>query len=521
MTAITSLTASELVQRIKAGELSAGEVVEAHIRRIEKVNPYLNAVVIPLFEQARQEAKVADAAQRRGDPLGPLHGVPITIKEQFLVKNTVTSFGLLNQKDHRAVADGPLVKRLREAGAIILGKTNTSQLLVYIESDNPVYGRTNNPWNLERSCGGSSGGEAAIIAAGGSPLGLGDDLGGSIREPAHFCGIQGIKPTSWRLTNFDTRTDILFGPQGSIIPQPGPLSRSVADLTLAMSILAAPGLERIDPSLPPVPWRNPAEVSVNSLRIAMYTDDGYFKASPAIRRVVKEAANALDAAGAHVELWTPPDVSQAMHLFFGIFTSDACNSLKRALGSNKTMPQISKILRIMSIPHPIRKVLVELMRIFGQVRLSSLAQYVGARSVEDFWKLIKEQNLYRVQFLGALDAGQFDAIICPPTSLPAILHGSTVNLLDFDSYARLYNVLGMPAGVVAAGRVRAGEESDRIPGKDKVELTALKVEKGSVGLPVGVQVAARHWREDVALAVMGALEDHFRTQADYPAYLSL
>jgi fatty acid amide hydrolase len=131
--------------------------------------------------------------------------------------------------------------------------------------------------------------------------------------------------------------------------------------------------------------------------------------------------------------------------------------------------------------------------------------------------LIEERNLYTKRFFQALDAGRFDAILCPPTSLPAVLHGSTANLLDFDSYARLYNLLGMPAGVVAAGRVRMGEESDRQSSKDKVEQTALLMEKGSVGLPVGVQVVARHWREDIVLAVMGVLESYFKMQADYPA----
>jgi fatty acid amide hydrolase len=517
MTTITSLTATELAQQIKAGELSAGQVVDAHIHRIEQVNPRINAVVIPLFEQARKEAEFADAARKRGDALGPLHGVPITIKEQFLVKDTATSFGLLNQKNHRAAEDGPLVKRLRAAGAIILGKTNTSQLLIFIESDNPLYGRTNNPWNLGRTCGGSSGGEAAIIAAGGSPLGLGGDLGGSIREPAHFCGIHGFKPTSWRLTNFDTRPDIFSGGQEVIVPQPGPMARSVADLTLAMQVLAAPGGERIDPSTPPVPWCDPAQVAVRDLRIAMYTDDGYFKASPAIRRSVEEAANALRAMGAQVEQWTPPDVSQAVRLFFSIFTAGGTRAFRRALGPDKAMPQISAILQSTEMPRPMRKLVSTLMQSSGQARLASVLRVVGVRSTEDFWKLVEERNLYRLRFIQSLDAGRFDSIICPPTSLPAVLHGSTVNLLDFDSYARLYNVLGMPAGVVAAGRVREGEESDRQPSKDTAEQTALQVEHGSAGLPVGVQVVARHWREDVALAVMSALEKYFRTQPDYPA----
>ena len=517
MTAITSLKAVEIAQKIKARELSANEVVEAHIRRIEEVNPRINAVIIPLFEQARQQARDADAAQQRGESLGPLHGVPITIKEQFMVKGTATTLGLPHLKNNRATEEGPLVKRLRDAGAIILGKTNISQLLIYIESDNELYGRTNNPWNLDRSPGGSSGGEAAIIAAKGSALGLGGDVGGSIREPAHFCGIQGLKPTAGRLTNLDTPSGFFsWGLTEAIPPQCGPLARSVDDLALAMSILAAPGLERMDTLVPPVPWRNWKDISVSGLRIAMYVDDGYFQAAPAIRRVVSEAADALRAQGAHVETWTPPNVGEAMRFFFSIFTADAFNGMRNALGPDKAAPQISGLLQAGNMPGPMRKLVAGMMRNSGQKRLSRILSQTGGRSAELYWKLLEERNMYRLNFLGAMDAGRFDAIICPPTSLPAVTHGSTANLPDFDSYARLFNVLGMPAGVVAASRVRVGEESDRPASQDPAEQAACQVEKNSVGLPVGVQVAARHWREDIVLAVMNALESHFSTQSDYP-----
>ncbi len=163
----TSLTlgAEGIANRLASGDLSAREVVEEHIQRIEEVNPRLNAVVVPLFDQARNEAAAADAARSRGEPLGPLHGVPVTIKEQFLVAGTPTTVGLPGRVSHRAESDGPLVQRLRQSGAIVLGKTNVSQLLIYHESDNPVYGRTNNPWDPDRTPGGSSGGEAAIVAA--------------------------------------------------------------------------------------------------------------------------------------------------------------------------------------------------------------------------------------------------------------------------------------------------------------------------------------------------------------------
>src|SRR5262245_35155082 len=280
---LTSLSASELARRITAGYLSSQEVVEAHIRRIEAVNPRLNAVVVPLFEQARAEASRADRLREQGTLLGPLHGVPITLKEQFMVSGTPTTVGLLSYKSKVMGQEGPLVRRLRQAGAIVLGKTNVSQLLLSLSGscENPVYGRTNNPWDLARTPGGSSGGEAAIIAAGGSPLGLGGDNGGSIRIPAHFCGLYSLLPTARRLTNLDTAPYAEVAGQEATIAQPCPIARSAQDLRLAMSILAAPGLNALDPSVPQIPWPS-SVVSLAGLRIGVFTDNGVFSAAPAV-----------------------------------------------------------------------------------------------------------------------------------------------------------------------------------------------------------------------------------------------
>src|SRR5260221_14351964 len=196
--ALTSLSAPELANMIACGDLSSVEAVEAHIERIERVNPGLNAVVVKRYDAARAEARQADERRANGEVLGPLHGVPITIKESLDLIDTPSTFGLQSRGRILARQNDLYLARMRKAGAIILGKTNVAQLLYYIESDNPVYGRTNNPWNLDRSPGGSSGGQAAIIAAGGSPMGLGTDIGGSIRVPATFCGIAGLKPTAGR-----------------------------------------------------------------------------------------------------------------------------------------------------------------------------------------------------------------------------------------------------------------------------------------------------------------------------------
>lgn len=512
---ITFLSATELAREIASGALSAREVVEAHIQRIEAINPRLNALVVSLFDQALMEATAADTARLRGENLGPLHGVPITIKESFAVAGTPTTIGLSERIRHKAKSDGPLVARLRRAGAIILGKTNVPQLLMLNETDNPVYGRTNNPWNLDRAAGGSSGGCAAIIAAGGSVLSLGSDIGGSIRFPAHACGVHGFKPTSGRLTMMGHAA--IFTGQEAILPQAGPLARSVADLCLAMKILAAPGQEAFDPSIAPVRLEDPAAISLENLRVAMYTDNGVFQPAPAIRRAVREAAAALRDRGVKVEEWMPPDVPEAWRIYLGLLFADGMASARRALRKSKRDWRVNMIVRSGGFPRSLTSALwPPLLDLAGQHHMADSARSIGRISADTYWQLVEQRNAYRARFMAALDAGRFDAILCPPEALPALTHGASFYLSHSLSYAGIFNLLGMPAGVVAATRVQEGEESNRRPSRDYIERVARKVEMGSVGLPVGVQVAARPWREDMVLAIMAGLEDHFKRQPLYP-----
>jgi fatty acid amide hydrolase len=515
---LAGISSTEIAQKIKAGEITSKEVVEAHIRRIEDVNPNLNALVIPLFDEALAQAEAADKQQVNGEPLGLLHGVPVTIKEQFHVAGTQTTLGLENQVGNIASEDGPLVSRLRKAGAIILGKTNVPQMLVYHETDNSVYGRTNNPWNLERTPGGSSGGEAALIASGGSSLGLGGDYGGSIRIPSHFCGINGLKPTSGRLTNDDNPAHILATGQEAIIAQNGPMARTVDDLVLAMKVLAQPLFDRTSDLIPPIIWPDSERISVKGLRIGMYTDDGYFSAAPAVRRAVEEGAKVLNELGAQVEAFTPPDVAESIGLYLGIVSADGGYWVKNGLGRDTPDFRIKGLLQGGTLPSILRSIVASLVERQGKPQLAFAIRSMGSRTTHQYWQLVKELTAYRMRFLKELDDRKLDALICPPHALPALTHGSgdLLTVYSAASYAVLYNVLGLPAGVVAASRVRDGEESDRSPGRNAIEQVASKVEKGSAGLPVGVQVVSHYWREDVVLAVMAALETHFRKQPDYP-----
>ncbi len=501
----TDLSASELAAGIRDGDFSSEEVVEAHIQRIEAVNDDLNAVVIPLFEGARHDAKKADAALRQGKQLGPLHGVPMTIKEQFKLAGTDTTMGLTAHANQPYATDGPLVARLRKAGAIFLGKTNVPQLLSSWETDSALYGRCQNPYDHQRTPGGSSGGEAAIIAAHGSPLGLGADFGGSTRVPAHFCGLYGLKPTSGRLTNEDTPGHF-FAPQEAILPQAGPIARTAADLRLAMDVLVNPSPHITVDNVPPVPWYAPEGMTVSTMRVGYYTDNGLFPASPAIRRAVLEAIASLETLGVTAVPFTPPDMAEAAELFLGIVTADGGAAIRRALSGEKPNKPIKHELLGTEMPNLLRPLVARLLTIQGQKHLAWQAAKLGKVSAGAYMRLVNRRAVYRTQWLQAMATTGLDAILCPPFALPALTHGSSSELLPAATYAIPFNLIGFPAGVAPITTVQPGEESDRVVSKDRVDIAARTVEQGSSGLPVGVQVVARPWREDVVLAIMAALE---------------
>jgi fatty acid amide hydrolase len=511
--ALLRMSAGELAAAIRGGEVSAADAVEASIARIEAVNPAINAVVVTRYDEARAEARAADERRARGEPLGPLHGVPITIKESLDLAGTPSTFGVTTRAKTLAERDDPYVARLRAAGGIVLGKTNVAQLLMYIESDNPVYGRTKNPWNQQRAVGGSSGGQAAIIAAGGSVLGLGTDIGGSLRYPAAFCGVASLKPTAGR-----TPDEGLYSAhigQRAIVSQVGPMAREVADLGLALEVINGGS----DPDVePPRPLGDPDDVDIATLRVAYYTDDGTLAVAPSVRRAVVEAAGMLAGRGAQVSEWRPPDVPRALDLWLGIIAADGARHFSRVLRGSKKHPAIATNVALARRSRATLAVLGGLLRAAGQRGTADLIRSFGRRDALHYFELVERQREYQRRFLHALDAdagGPFDVIVCPVAAVPAIPHGASRYLATAGGYNPLYNVLGYPAGVVPVSRVRPGEESGRRSSLDLVQRTARAAERGSVGLPLGVQVVARPWREHVALAAMRAIQDAARGNEDY------
>lgn len=536
--ALWRLSARDLASGIARGDFTSLTVVDAHIARIEAVDTALNAVVVRRFDEARAEARDADAKRDAGEPLGALHGVPISIKESQDVAGTPATYGLPSRDDDVAETDGRYVARLRDAGGIVIAKTNVPQLLIYIESDNPLYGRTNNPWDIARTSGGSSGGESALIAAGGSPLGLGTDIGGSLRVPAAFCGIASLKPTTGRLD--DTSRLDAFAGQRAIVSQEGPLARTTADVALGYRIACGDDVmgrriasrsnasraivsgeairaeaDRYDTRVDPDALR----ARMRGLRVGWYGSIGRFSASPAIVRASREAAAALEAMGAHVVSFAVPRVEDALAIFYGLLSADGTRSASESLGENPRDPRVAQLIAIASRPRALLRSVERLLDLGGQRQLASIVRNYGYTETHHFWSLVKAQAAYCALFERAMDCaegGPLDLIIAPPVGLPALRHGAAADVHTAGAYAPLYNVLGYPTGTLPFTRVRPEEETHRRSSTDGVDRAAKKTERGSAGLPIGVQVIARPWCEDLVLDAMAALESVARDRADYP-----
>ena len=318
-TSLLDLSATQLAKTIAAREVSSVEATKDFISAIERLNPKINAVCFERFEPALAEAAQADAqlAKSTVDESQVLLGVPISLKESFRLSGTPATIGLTRRSSATDSQDGQIAKSLKASGGIVIAKTNVSIMMFSNETNNPVYGRTLNPWNLERTPGGSTGGEAALIAAGGSVLGFGGDMGGSIRVPCHFCGIHGLKPTNGRITRQGSVANV--GGMKAFEFQPGPMARHVEDLATALNILSR-NVASTD-----APHSQASEfikVDVSKLRIGIWTDDSLFPVSPAIRRAITESATSLKDAGATVEPFVAPKFGEAIDLYMGLMSSD-------------------------------------------------------------------------------------------------------------------------------------------------------------------------------------------------------
>jgi Asp-tRNA(Asn)/Glu-tRNA(Gln) amidotransferase A subunit family amidase len=460
---LCALSATELAARIRRGELSAAEVVRAHVERAEATQAQLNAFVTLDAERALAAARRADEAQARGAALGPLHGLPLTVKSCIHVAGLRCEAGSRLRAGVVAQSDAPLVARLRAAGAIVLGTTNTPELLMAWETDNALHGRTNHPLDPARTPGGSSGGEAAAIAAGCSAGGVGSDGGGSIRGPAHFTGICGLKPTPGRIPATGH-----FPPSGgpfALTGVVGPMARAAGDVELLFRVMAGP--DPGDVMSAPVPLREWTEAELQATRIGFFEDDGRTPATPETRAAVRRAAGALERAGFRVEPFRPAMLEAARQAWRVFFISMGARAVREFAGAREA--ELSPTLR-------------DFLAIADREPPLTLERLAGA------WF---ERDRVRAELAAAME--DFPVLLCPVCAIPAFRHGErawqvegvAVGYLhperDIWSYTEWFNLAGNPAAVVPAGR-------------------------SPEGLPIGVQIVGRPWEEERVLAVARMLE---------------
>ncbi len=467
MTDLCAKSTTKLAELIRDRKVSPVEVLQACLNRIEEINPKLNAIVT-IAPDALEKAKEAETAVTRGAALGPLHGVPVTIKDTIETAGLRTTSGSAMRAGFIPERDAPAVARLKAAGAIVLGKTNAAEMAMDYTSDNPVFGRTNNPYDLLRTPGGSSGGEAAAIASCMSPGGIGSDLAGSIRIPTHFCGVLGLKPTVGGVPGAGQFPPAI-GPYslGAVI---GPMARSVNDLRLLFSVLAGNEMSGAWPASFTTGFSD-ARSFLHGRRVACYTDDGVAPVSEETRSAVEVAARALADAGLAVEQTLPPGVERGHDLWLKLFSRASVVQLRNVYAGHE-----------------------EKGGDFVRWRLAT-ADDTPTPSLDDYIGSWLERDRLRAVLVDWMAATPL--ILAPVGATPAYQHGThkvtvgncTMSTFRAFSYSQAFNVFDLPVVVVPAGR-------------------------SSEGLPVGIQIIGRPFAEDTVLAAATIIE---ATLGSWPA----
>jgi amidase len=473
---------SELAQRIRARKISSEDTVDAHFKHIAQHNPALNAIVTLNESRARQKAREADEALRRGEIWGQLHGVPITIKDSLETEGLRTTSSFKPLAEYIPRQDAAVVARLRAEGAIILGKTNIPMLAGDVQTNSPLFGVANNPWDLSRTPGGSTGGGAAAVAAGLSPLEVGSDIAGSIRIPSHFCGIFGLKPSEHRVPITGHIPEPPGAPKGvRHMAVVGPLARSVNDLRLAFSIMAGP--DNCEWEVPPVPLQPPPALSLKEYRFAWTDDFGGFPVTSETKDALASLAQGLKERGCHVEKCGPPDFDfhSAWYTYGEIYGSEVgagMNAVLRFLMSLQFLRQRKHALIIQGLVRGLEL---------------NMTAYVKALTKRD-------------GFIAALESflEPWDGWLCPVTATPAFPHCKTGKPIDVDGKRTSYFMAAMGYTTIFS-----------LTGNPVV---VLPLTVSGEGLPIGVQIVGRRWRDMELLNAAEALTEvtgPFRRPPDF------
>ncbi|NWY66965.1 FAAH1 hydrolase, partial [Erithacus rubecula] len=509
--AILSLPLLELTAKLQEGSLSPRTVLYTYLEKVSalEVTQQTNCLrhFIPECEEQLQEIEGHKEK-------GLLYGIPVSIKDHIGHKGQLATCGLVQFLGTPMEEDSVLVKVLKRQGAIPFAMTNVPQSLFSYTCSNPIFGQTLNPLDPQRSPGGSSGGEGALIAGGGSILGLGSDMGGSIRLPCSFCGLCGLKPTASRLRWVLPCPASPLGSRAVVVPCAlGPMARDVDSLALCMKALLCQEMFQLDPTVPPIPFNEQVYSSSTPLRVGYYDTDGYFPLPPCMRRAVKETRSALQAAGHQLVLFSPPRVPYVMtELFMKTCFADGGRTWLDVFTGDIVDPGLKSQVNSCKIPRLVKKLLallVKPLQFLLLLKLKDAAMISTCRSVKEMWNHHHQIQEYRAQFIALWKELQLDVVLCPVLG-PAFTTGFPGKLLTAISSTMLYNVLDFPAGVVPVSKVTEADEEElklyRGCCDDPWDRTLKQAVSGALGMPVAVQCVALPWQEELCLRFMKEVE---------------
>ncbi|KAJ1306957.1 hypothetical protein OPQ81_007937 [Rhizoctonia solani] len=557
---IISSNIRQIVNGISERKWTATQTVAAFIEQAIKAHEFTNCLTEILFEPALKAAKeLDDHFDQTGQLRGPLHGVPLTFKDQYEIEGYDSTIGFTHWTDRHAKQDAELVAQARALGGIIIAKTNVPQTMMSFECGNPLWGKTTNPYSGDHTAGGSSGGEAAVLRFSGSALGMGSDIGGSLRIPTSYCGIYSLKPTDMRFSGRGA-LGCVPGFMG-ITTLYGPMARSVADVKYACEVFF--GLPATIPAatLPPVKYRNDIDFS-KPLKIGYFKSDRFVRASPVCQRAVLESVKALEEKGHEIEEVNPPDMAELLKLFVEITAADGYKTLLSHLESDKQEPALFLVTLGPRLPGFIRTLSDLLVRLF--IKDSTFTRIFGSsrpRSVTELWASSAarmEANSALQNYLWAQTLN-LDVLICPVQAVPAVPHGATKTLTPLAISTIAWNVVECPVGVVPVTRV--DPDKDALPSDWLEQATAGLVihpsghykvteehvqpsqmleravygsgkrllqplddpvpvydAKKMAGLPVGVQIVGKPWEDEKVIYVMEVLDEALNEKGERPDF---
>ncbi|XP_065187955.1 vitamin D3 hydroxylase-associated protein-like [Sycon ciliatum] len=505
---IVDLPVEQLAEELKAGNLTSVQVLRSYMLKALEVSHDLNCVTEPIsLDGCEAMANLLDSKVAEVDrsELGMLHGLPVSIKENINVAGMYTTMGLLQHARTPATQDAVIVRVLRAHGAIPYTKTNLPQTMVSFDCSNPLYGVTRNPHNPDRTPGGSSGGEGALLGSGGSVLGIGTDIGGSVRLPAAFCGVCGFKPTMGRISHIGVES-VMAGQTGLAISA-GVMARSVSGCELLMKALCSKEAFDLDASVVPVTLNENALKPGRKLRIGYFKTAEFFHATPANQRAVSEAVDALRSAGHELVEFAAPDMYSIMAQYYDLILADGMGTVMDALDGDEYDPSIAYGAKLYGIPSVIRRTLASALY-YTWRRMSSLLFSVQGKSVQELWQLQKKRSADAKSFSNDLRGHGLDGLICPAQATGPLPIGTCAKLTASVCYTALANIYNLPSGVVPVTRVTQ-EDDDAMssyPHNDLWGYLTRKLCKGMVGLPIAVQCITPTWRDEDCLYMMKELE---------------